>query len=82
MAITFDLINKYVDSIVLVQEESVEKAIRILWKKEGQTVEGAGATVIAYLLEEEEKFARKNVVAVISGGNIEYSLLNELLKEI
>jgi len=81
-AITLDLINKYVDRIVLVEEENVEKAIRILWKKEGQTVEGAGATVIAYLLEEEEKFARKNVVAVISGGNIEYSLLNRLLGEI
>ena len=81
-AITLDLINKYVDKIVLVQEKSVEKAIRILWKKEGQMVEGASATVIAYLLEEEEKFARKNVVAVISGGNIENSLLDRLLREI
>jgi len=81
-AVTFDLINKYVDTIVLVQEESVEKAIKILWKKEGQIVEGASATVMAYLLEEEEKFARKNVVAVISGGNIEHSLLNRLLGEI
>ena len=45
-------------------------------------VEGASATVIAYLLEEEEKFARKNVVAVISGGNIENSLLDRLLREI
>jgi threonine dehydratase len=81
-ALTLDLITKHVDKIVLVQEESVKKAIRILWKKEGQIVEGASATVIAYLLEEEEKFARKNVVAVISGGNIENSLLNELLREI
>jgi threonine dehydratase len=79
-AITLDLITKFVDSIVLVQEESVEKAIRILWKKEGQIVEGASATVIAYLLEEEEKFAKKNVVAVISGGNIEHSLLDRLLR--
>lgn len=81
-ALTLDLITKYVDKIVLVQEETVEKAIRILWKKEGQIVEGASATVIAYLLEEEENFARKNVVAVISGGNIENSLFNELLKDI
>jgi threonine dehydratase len=81
-AITLDLINKYVDEIVIVQEESVEKAIKILWKKEGQIVEGAGATVIAYLLEEEGKFVRKNVVAVISGGNIENSLLDKLLREI
>ena len=81
-AITLNLINRYVDKIVLVQEESVEKAIRILWKKEGQMVEGASATVVAYLLEEDEKFARKNVVAVISGGNIENSLLEHLLKKL
>ena len=80
-AITLDLIKKYVDKIVLVKEESIKKAIKILWEKEGQIVEGASATVVAYLLEEKEKFARKNVVAVISGGNIENSLLIELLKE-
>ncbi len=80
-ALTLDLITKYVDKIVLVQEDSVKNAIRIIWKKEGQIVEGASATVLAYLLEEEENFARKNVVAVISGGNIENSLLNELLRE-
>jgi len=81
-AITLDLINKYVDEIVIVEEESVEKAIKILWKKEGQIVEGASATVIAHLLEEEGKFDRKNVVAVISGDNIENSLLNRLFREI
>jgi threonine dehydratase len=80
-AITLDLIKRYVNKIVLVQEKSVEKAISILWKKEGQIVEGASATVIAYLLEEEEEFARKNIVAVISGGNIEKSLLNRVLRE-
>jgi len=80
-AITLEYVNQYVDTIVLVKEENVKKAIRILWRKEGQIVEGASATVIAYLLEEEEKFARKNVVAVISGGNIEHSLLTRLLGE-
>ncbi|MFW9822493.1 MAG: threonine/serine dehydratase [Candidatus Thorarchaeota archaeon] len=80
-AMTFQLIQKYVDSIVLVQEENVKKAIKILWENEGQIVEGAGATAVAYLLEEEKKFARKNVVAVISGGNIDDSLLNKILRE-
>jgi threonine dehydratase len=79
-AITLDLIKQYVDKLVLVQEKSVKKAIQILWKKEGQIVEGASATVIAYLLEEEDKFTRKTVVSVISGGNIEDSLLNKLLR--
>ena len=79
-AITFEIIQKYVDEIVLVDEESVKKAISLLWKIEGQIVEGAGATVVAYILEEKKKLRNKNVVAVISGGNINNSLFKEILK--
>jgi threonine dehydratase len=78
-AITFKIIQKYVDEIVLVGEESVKKAIRLLWKLEGQIVEGAGATVVAYILEVKTKVKNKNVVAVISGGNINNSLFKEIL---
>jgi len=79
-AITFEIIQKYVDEIVLVDEESIKKAISLLWKIEGQIVEGAGATVVAYILEEKKKLRNKNVVAVISGGNINNSLFKEILK--
>ena len=79
-AITLELVQKYVDELVLVKEKSIEEAIRLLWKKEGQIVEGAGATVIAHILEKKRKFAKKNVVAVVSGGNIEDSLFQEILR--
>ncbi|MFX1374729.1 MAG: threonine/serine dehydratase [Promethearchaeota archaeon] len=78
-AITFKIIQKYVDEIRLVDEESVMEAIKILWKKEGQIVEGAGATVVAYILERKWKFRNKNVVTIISGGNINDSLFKEIL---
>ena len=80
-AITFKIIQNNVDEIVLVNEESVEKAIRLLWEKEGQIVEGAGATVVAYLLEKTQQIKNKNVVAVISGGNINDSLFKEILSK-
>ncbi|MHA1986353.1 MAG: threonine ammonia-lyase [Promethearchaeota archaeon] len=80
-AITFEIIQKYVDEIMLVEEENVEKAINILWKDEGQIVEGAGATVVALLIENKQKFKNKNVVAVISGGNINESLFKEILSK-
>jgi len=80
-AITFEIIQKYVDEIVLVDEESVKKAINLLWKLEGQLVEGAGATVVAYILEKTKKLTNKNVVAVISGGNINNSLFKEILNK-
>ncbi len=80
-AITFEIIQNYVDEIVLVDEESVEKAINLLWNIEGQIVEGAGATVVAFLIEKKQKFLNKNVVAVISGGNINESLFKEILSK-
>ena len=79
-ALTFELIKEYVDRIILVEEDSVKRAISLLWKKEGQIVEGAGATAVACILEEKEIFAKKNVVAIISGGNIENSLFTEIIK--
>jgi threonine dehydratase len=78
-AITFEIIQNNVDEIVLVNEESVEKAIQLLWEKEGQIVEGAGATVVAFLIENTKKFKKKNVVGVISGGNIQDSLFKEII---
>lgn len=79
-ALTFKLIKEYVDRIILVDEDSVKSAISLLWKKEGQIVEGAGAATVACLLEEKNLFAQKNVVAIISGGNIENSLFTEIIK--
>ena len=79
-ALTFELIKEYVDRIILVDEDSVKRAISLLWKEEGQIVEGAGATTVACILEEKEIFAQKNVVAIISGGNIENSLFTEIIK--
>jgi threonine dehydratase len=79
-ALTFELIKKHVDRIILVEEDSIKSAINLLWKEEGQIVEGAGATTVACILEEKEKFAQKNVVAIISGGNIENSLFTEITR--
>ena len=79
-ALTFKMIKKYVDEIILVQEESIKKAITLLWREEGQIVEGAGAVGIAYILESNQKFANKDVVVIISGGNIDNSLFKELIK--
>jgi threonine dehydratase len=79
--ITLDLILKFVDHIELVEEESIKEAIHILWKEEGQVVEGAGATPVAYLIEHKQDFPNKNVVAVISGGNIEESLFQKIIRE-
>ncbi len=81
-AITFEFIQKHVNELFLVNEETIKKAIYLLWEKENQMVEGAGAITIAPILEQKERFRGKTVVAVISGGNIEETLFQKILSEV
>ncbi len=78
-SVTLDMIMEYVDEIVLVQEETVEEAIRLLWDQEGQIIEGAAGTSLGPLLETPQRFAGKTVVAIVSGGNIERSLFERII---
>lgn len=78
--ITLELIKKYVDEISLVQEESIKQAISILWNRDGQIIEGAGATSVAYILENKDRFLNKKVIAILSGGNIGDSLFRTLIQ--
>jgi threonine dehydratase len=77
-SITFEIVQRYVDDLILVKEETIRNAINSLWKEENQVVEGAGAVAIAGLLENPQKFKGKNVVAVLSGGNIESRVFQDL----
>jgi len=42
-------------------------------------VEGAGAVPLAALLENKERFQGKRVVLVVSGGNIDFTLIDRIL---
>ena len=70
-SITFGFARKCVDEMIIVREESIMKAIRLLWEKEGQIVEGSGAVPVAAILENKIHRPKKKVVAVISGSNID-----------
>jgi len=69
-SITLDIINKQVDRIVLVSEESILRAMRFLYEEESLRIEGAGAVSTAALMENASEFAGKKVVLTLSGGNI------------
>lgn len=66
--------------LVSVSDQQIQKAIMILLERQKVVSEGAGASVVAALLSEtfRHRFARKTVVLVVSGGNIDISLLARL----
>nr|ADP09477.1 threonine dehydratase [uncultured marine crenarchaeote E48-1C] len=78
-SVTFKIVQKYVDDILLVKEKTIRKAVFLLWKKEEQVVEGAGAVSVAAIMENTGFFMGQDIVAVISGGNIENELFRNIL---
>jgi len=68
--ITFPLIQKYVDEIVLVSEDAIRRAMDHLLRKEKLVTEGAAAAVVAAVLEGKVKTSGP-IAGIISGGNVD-----------
>jgi threonine dehydratase len=76
--VTFAHHQRYLDDVVLVDDAALRRAMRLLLDRMKLVVEPSGAITVAALLE--GKFTpRGPTVAVLSGGNIEWDGLRELL---
>jgi len=80
--LTFDIIQKFVDEIVLVKEEDIASAILMLLEKTKTLAEGAGAAPLAALLNGSVATStNKKIVLVISGGNVDSPLLGRVIDQ-
>jgi threonine dehydratase len=78
-AINFEHIRAYVDDIVSVTEDEIREAMRALSTNAKTLAEPSGAVAVAaFLFHADELPDTKINVAVISGGNIDPTLLAEL----
>lgn len=77
---TFPLVRKYVDEIVTVDDEEIANAILQLLEKEKLLSEGAGAAATAAVLNMKISYRGKRIGVLVSGGNIDVSLLSIILK--
>ena len=77
--IAFDIVRREVEDVVVVAEETIERAIVALIEIEKTVAEGAGAAALAALLEHPQHFAGKRVGIPISGGNIDSRVLASVL---
>ena len=79
---TFEIIEKYVDDIVEVDDEEIANAILYLMEKQKIVVEGAGAVGVAALMHHKIKFNKPTKVGVVvSGGNIDVTMLNLIIEK-
>ncbi|HYG55278.1 MAG TPA: threonine ammonia-lyase [Burkholderiales bacterium] len=76
---TFSIVKSSVAEVVVVPEETIERAIVALIEIEKTVAEGAGAAGLAALLEHPGRFAGKRVGILVSGGNIDSRVLASVL---
>jgi len=79
--ITFPIIQKGVDEIVTVEEDEIASSILLLMERKRIVAEGAGAAPLAALLSKRLKTRLKKIVLVISGGNIDFHLLDRIIEK-
>jgi threonine dehydratase len=79
--ITFEIISRNVDDVVLVDEDSIARAILLFLERKKLVVEGAGAVPLAALLTDKEQYRGRRVVLVVSGGNIDFTLIDRIIRK-
>ena len=77
--LTFELIKDYVDGVVTVTEDEIAVAILALIEKQKLIAEGAGAVSLAAVMADKIPVEGKNVVCLVSGGNIDVNILSRVI---
>jgi len=81
-SVTLKYALENVDEVLSVDDEEIASAILYLLEKQKLVVEGAGAVGVAALLHRKlEKLKGKNVAVVLSGGNMDVTLLSVIIEK-
>jgi len=78
---TFPLVQKTIDATVLVSEEEIASAMNFALEEHHLVVEGGGAVALAALISGKVKHLGKHVAVVVSGGNVDMSVLLKVARE-
>jgi threonine dehydratase len=78
--LTWPIVKRLVDDVVLVAEGDIEQAIVMLLEIEKTVVEGAGAAGLAAMLRHRERFVGRKVGLILCGGNIDPMVLADIIE--
>jgi len=74
-ASNFPYLQRYVDDVVVVSEESIIAAMRMIWEAMKIVVEPSAAVPYAAILERRVDVRAKRVGIILSGGNVDLDAL-------
>ncbi len=77
---TFEICGQYVDEIATVTDDEISTAILTLIEQQKLITEGAGAVSVAAALFNKFPIKGKKVVCLLSGGNIDVTILSRVIK--
>jgi len=69
-SVTLEVCRAVIDRPVLVSEEEIASAMRMAEQRRGWKIEGAAGVALAAFRHDPSRYAGKNVVVVICGGNL------------
>ena len=78
-AITFPICSALVNEYVLVSEDEIKCAMRLIIDQHHKIIEGAAAVAVAAFLKRQEQFRGRTVVIILCGGNISSDKLKAVL---
>jgi threonine dehydratase len=76
---TFEIVQKYVDEVVVVEEDEIAAAILTLLEGNKTVAEGAGATTVAACMFGKVDASNKKTVCLVSGGNVDVTTLSRII---
>lgn len=72
---TLEIIRMYVKDIIVVSDEEIVAAMRLIWERLKIVIEPSCAVPFAALLKQKERFAGKKVGIILTGGNVDLGKL-------
>lgn len=75
--INFDVIKEHVQEIFLVTEEEIKSALKLVLERMKIVIEPSSAVALAAVIKNKERFKGREVGIILSGGNIDLSLLDK-----
>ncbi len=80
-ALTFEVTRRLVDDILVVDDTEIAHTAYLLLQRAKLLAEPSGVAALAAVLHKKTDLAGRNVVPVISGGNINMGLLEQILEK-
>ena len=77
---SLEVLRREADDVVAVTDEEVAAAMRLLYRATHNLAEGAGAAALAAAMQQRERWARRRVGVMLTGGNVDAPLFAQVLR--